>query len=147
MARIWRTPAACARASMSARSESNSGISTWACESISSSCAEDERPSSMMRCLMTRLASRGCRQPRSALLLEARADRHVFQKPGENGLAFGTDRRGNNHPVRFHTSQLARLQIHDDNHFAAYQLFRLISRRDSGDDLTHFLADVHHHFE
>ena len=99
--------------------------------------------------LQTRMASRArLDEARSAIAYFSREPTGTSSRnPASTGFPSGPDRRGNDHAVRFHATQLARLQIHDDHHFAAHQLFRLIRRGDSGDDLADFVADVHHHFQ
>src|SRR5437879_2355091 len=107
MARIFTTPAARARSSISARSVSNLGPSRCAWESTS-------------------------------ILLEASADRDVFEKAGEDRQAFLADRSGDNHAVRLDSAQLSRLKIGNDDYFHSDDLLRRILFRDARNDSANF---------
>src|SRR5262249_11905115 len=75
-------------------------------------------------------------------LLELGSHRNVLQESREHRLALIADRGSHDHTVRFEPAQLARLEVGHQNHFASDQLFRLVSQRDSRDDLADLGADV-----
>ena len=75
-------------------------------------------------------------------LLEASADRDVFEKAGEDRQAFLADRSGDKHAVRLDSAQLSRLEIGNDDYFHSDDLLRRILFRDARNDSANFAADV-----
>src|SRR6185369_3261577 len=108
--RILLTPAARARSMTSSRSASNSGPSICACESMN---------------IMSGL-------------LQTRTIRHVFRKRSDHGPTFFSKRSGDNHSLRFKSSQLSRLQVRHDDHLATDQLFWFVVLRNSREHLPWF---------
>ena len=75
-------------------------------------------------------------------LLEASADRDVFEKAGEDRQALLADRSGDNHAVRLDSAQLSRLKIGNDDDFHPDDLFGRILFGDARNDRSNFRADV-----
>jgi hypothetical protein len=85
----------------------------------------------------------GIDQIRHAGLFQPRANGHVFEKAGEDGLTLGPNGGGDDHAVRFHAAQFSRREIHNDNYFAANELFGFVGGGNARNDLAHFGADIH----
>ena len=52
------------------------------------------------------------------------------------------ERCGDDHPIGFQATKLARRQVSDDDNFASNKLFRLVGECDTGDDLAYLETQV-----
>src|SRR5208282_2850894 len=140
----------CARSSASARSASKSLESKWACESISSKCGPKiclAAPGGIREILCPGQAGARNDLANCAGSLYSRADRHVFEKPGQHRRALRAGGAREDHAVRFDSAKLARLKIYNHDDLAPDELLGLVHQCNSGNDLPHFVADVHHELE
>ena len=77
-----------------------------------------------------------------AFLLQSGAVGDIFEEAGESGLAFFSERGGDDHALRLDAAKFTGSEVGDDHHLAAYQRLGGVRLGDSGDDLTNFGADV-----
>ena len=69
------------------------------------------------------------------------------RKPASTGLPSGPAEAATIMPLDSTPRSLRGCEIHDHDDFAPDQLLRLVGRGDAGDDLAHFVADIHHQLQ